>query len=104
VLVLLLLLLVSLVVVPLEAVGSAQELHPPLVVGQQVDFLKYSIEHQHYQHRHLGLQVQRRLQPLLLVAERFHLDFRYFHLMPSFLQRAPVSAGAPLPISIVGRK
>ena len=55
-LVLLLLLLVSLVVASLEAVGSAQELHPPLAVDQQVDFLKYLIEHQHYQHHHLVVQ------------------------------------------------
>ena len=70
-------LLASLVVVVLEAVVPEWGSHHSLVADQQAAGLKYAIEHQHYQHRHLVLQVQRRLQPLLLVAGHFHLDSRY---------------------------
>ena len=112
ILLLLVALLLSLVAVALVVCSSLVvvvelEFHlPPLVDQHQVLHLTND---QHYHHHRL---VQHRLPhvsllQLLLLFLELYLDLHYFHLMPSFVsfvQRAPVSTGAPLPISIVDRK
>ena len=112
ILLLLVVLLLSLVAVVLLACSSLvvavalEFLLPPSVDQHQVLHLTND---QHYHHHRL---VQHRLPhvsllQLLLLFLDLYLDLHYFHLMPSFVsfvQRAPVSTGAPLPISIVDRK